>query len=439
MKDLAAGLDIGSTNVKLLVVDSDGNEVTFRSAPTPWQTDAAGATVIDAEALLAAVRHVFTGVAEDLAPMTGVQVRAIATTGMGETGFLLDERGTVLAPGYAWFDKSGADQLAAIPAELQEQFGGRTGIPLGVQVSVVKMLHLAASGISLADAQWMNVPDYLAHRLGGRRTAERSLASRTGLIDQDTGQPWADMLAYLGAGPTFFPPLEAAGTPLGLAQADWVPEIFRGAEVSVAGHDHLASARSGGIGLDNSYHVSMGTAEVLLRIIDNPLNFAARTRLTDHLINCVEHVVAGQYAVVAGVKTGLVQKRMLNMLGIDRDGTAALDAATLAVPATAAQGVRVTGARNDDGILGISVHTDDVSPAILFRAALEHGNAEIARLLDVLSAELEPAESSLLTGGWTSWESVVEARSRVLPGVRVSERPQDTAYGAALCALEIAR
>ena len=39
------------------------------------------------------------------------------------------------------------------------------------------------------------------------------------------------------------------------------------------------------------YHVSMGTAEVLLRVLDGPIPFAARARLADYLINSVRHVV----------------------------------------------------------------------------------------------------------------------------------------------------
>ena len=53
------------------------------------------------------------------------------------------------------------------------------------------------------------------------------------------------------------------------------------------------------------YHVSMGTAEVLLRVIDAPLGYAARARLAEHLINEVRHVVPGKHVLVAGLKTGL--------------------------------------------------------------------------------------------------------------------------------------
>ena len=66
---------------------------------------------------------------------------------------------------------------------------------------------------------------------------------------------------------------------------------------------------------------------------------------------------------------------------------------------------------------------------------LRHGNDEIQLLIDAMDREIPPARSSLLTGGWAGMASVQRARSAVLPGLIVSDRDQDTAYGAALFAL----
>ena len=46
-------------------------------------------------------------------------------------------------------------------------------------------------------------------------------------------------------------------------------------------------------------------------------------------------------------------------------------------------------------------------------------------------AEVPPARTTLLTGGWAGMASVRDARAEVLPDVSVSTRSQDTAYGAA--------
>lgn len=444
MNRLVAGLDLGSTGVKILVTDEQGTELVIRQRPTPWRDGPGGTTDMVAEDLLATVGALLDDVARALPDAAGdraARVEAVAVSGMGETGFLLDRDGRVAAPAFAWFDPRGREQVEALPADLRSEFAGRSGIPWGVQVSAAKILHLRDEGLSLDGLHWCNLPEFVVAALGGDRVSELSLTSRTGLLDQDTGRPWPQMLAYLGVDDTFLPELVDAGTPLGHADVDRVPAAFAGAALTVAGHDHLVSAVSGGAIPGERYHVSMGTAEVLLRVVESPLSFEARERLGAALINCVRHVVPGQHVLVAGVKTGLLMRRALQLVGIhDLAGRARLDDAVVALgggSSVASGGIEVRGARNDDGVLSIAVRADGVSPAELFRAVLEHGNDEIAILVEAMDRELPPARTTLLTGGWAGMTSVREARSAALPGVTVSARSQDTAYGTALFAARL--
>jgi tagatose-1,6-bisphosphate aldolase/sugar (pentulose or hexulose) kinase len=440
---LVAGLDLGSTGVKVIIADEDGVEVLVRQLPTPWRDGPRGTTEMDAGQLLATLEellHAATGELRMLRP-SGAVVEALAISGMGETGFLVDERGVAVAPGFAWFDPRGQQQIDALPPALRNQFAGRTGLPAGAQVSVAKLLHLRDGGLSLAGLRWFNLPEHVAASLGAREVSEYSLASRTGLLDQDTGLPWEEMLDHLGVGADFLPPLVDAGTPLGTATAAWIPEAFVGARVTVAGHDHLVSAVSGGGIPGDRLHVSMGTAEVLLRVLDAPLPFEARERLSRYLINSVRHVVPGKHVVVAGVKTGLLMRRALQLGGIsDRRGRDVLDELALDLPLQgrlSPDAVEVSGARNDDGVLALTVRADGVSPAELFNAVLRHGNDEISRLVVAMDEVVPPARSTLLTGGWAGMRSVQRARSAVLPDVTVSRRSQDTGHGAALVAARL--
>jgi sugar (pentulose or hexulose) kinase len=437
-----AGLDLGSTGIKVLIADELGTEVLVRQQPTPWRAGPGGTTELDADALIAAVRVLLATAAQDLRavseePLATIEV--LAVSGMGETGFLVDREGRALAPGIAWFDPRGRAEIDTLPAHLLEQFAGRTGLPVGAQVSVAKLIHLRDRGVDLRSARWFNLPEFVAMTLGAEGVSEYSLASRTGLLDQDTGTPWLELIEHLGASERLLPPLVHAGTPLGAATASWVPDGFLGAQVTVAGHDHLVSAVSGGLISDDRYHVSMGTAEVLLRVVDEPLSFDDRAELARYFINCVRHVVPGRSVIVAGVKSGLLMRRALQLSGItDRAGRDRLDEEASALPLEGALGpdsVEVRGARNDDGVLAVTVRGDGVSPAELFNAVLRHSNDEIQLLVDAMDRVIPPARSSLLTGGWAGMASVQRARRAVLPGLVVSGRDQDTAYGAALFAL----
>ena len=131
-------------------------------------------------------------------------------------------------------------------------------------------------------------------------------------------------------------------------------------------------------------------------------------------------------------------RRALQLSGIsDRAGRDRLDAAASALPFEGALdhgSVDVSGARNDDGVLALTIRGDGVTPAELFNAVLRHGNDEVQLLIEAMDQVIPPARSSLLTGGWASMASVQRARGAVLPGLIVSDRDQDTAYGAAVLA-----
>ena len=447
MSRFVAGVDLGSTGVKVLITDADADAENATPVvlqrPTPWIQRPGGRTELPAAALLDVLGELLAEAAAELVDRTGsesVRVEAVAVSGMGETGVLLDRAGEAASAGIAWFDPRGADQLAELGARFGTEFPARTGLPLGVQVSAVKIASLAAEGLDLRGLRWLNLPDVVVHALGGDVAVDSSLTSRTGLMDQDTGAAWNELLDHLGVGPEFLPPVVDAGVPRGAAAAEWLPAAFTGAVLAVAGHDHLVSAVAGGAS-PNRYHASLGTAEVLLRLLDEPLPAPARVRLAGHFINHVRHVVPGKFVLVAGVKTGLLQRRALQLVGIgDRVGRDALDAAVLALPAgggLAAGAIEVAGARNDDGVLKLTVNSDGITPAELFEAVLRHGNDELSVLIDAMDREVVPATSTVLTGGWAGMGSVVRARTSVLPAPEVSGREQDTAHGAALFAARL--
>ncbi|KMS91502.1 FGGY-family carbohydrate kinase [Prauserella rugosa] len=431
---LVAGIDLGSTNLKMLVVDDAGTEVALEQLPTPWRHGPGGTTDLPTDRLRGALHRLVEGAAEQVAARGGGRIDAVAVSGMGESGVLLDGAGEVVAPAFAWFDPRGGEQVRAFPAAIRSEFAGRTGLPLGSQTSAAKLAYLRDGGVRLPGLRWLNLPEFAATVLGGRPSSEASLTSRTGLLDQDTGAPWEEMLAELGADGGLLAPIEDAGTDLGAVSAEF-PATVAGARIAVAGHDHLVAAEADGPIRPGHYHVSMGTAEVLLRVIDEPLGYAARTRLAGRLINEVRHVSGGKHVLVAGVKTGLLLRRAMQTFGItDSEGRDRLDEAVMELPYEGALpegGLEVSGARNDDGDLAVTVRTDGAGPAELFGAVLRHSNDEIRTLVAALDAEVPAATSATLTGGWAGMRSVQRARAHVLPQLTVSARTQETAFGAA--------
>jgi sugar (pentulose or hexulose) kinase len=435
---LLLGVDIGTSDTKVLATTIDGAEIACTTATTRWSTRAGSWTETDPDQLFTAVLALAERAVSDAEQRIGpVQVHGIATTGLGEAGVLLDRRNRPAHNIIAWFDPRGGREFRQLGDAVVGQFRGRTGLPVSSLASVAKLAWMRGEGIELAHSTWLSVPEYIAFRLGGTPAAEFSLAARTGLVDQDTSAVWPEMVQALGANAGILPPLIRAGTPLGRAADSGrprLPSALAGAVVTVAGHDHpVAAVGSGAVGPDVAFD-SFGTAQVLLRTTPRTLDYGARERLALAGIDTVHHVLGDQRILVAGTKTGLLLRRTLDLLGM-RDGSARdnLDAAALALAVDMA-GITVAGANNDDGNLRIAVDTDTATPAGLWLAVLDHGNREVNSLLAIMAAEVGPFSRTVVAGGWTRMASVRRAKQDALPEVRFSSRGQAGAFGAALFA-----
>ena len=437
MIEVLLGIDVGTTDTKVLLTTTDGAEITSKTTPSRWDEHGGRFTDMPADRLADAVLELLERTVRIAADQIGpVRVAGIGVTGMGEAGVLLDGHHRPVFPLLAWFDPRGAEQLQRFPQALRAEFGGRTGLPLSPLTTLAKLAWMRDLGVDFAGKTWLNVAEYVIWRLGGVPACELSLLARTGLLDQDSGSLWPAALDLVGASDTLVPRRVLAGTPVGRAGETHgpVPAVLHGAVLTVAGHDHpVAAVGCGVVGPDELFD-SFGTAEALVRTVTGDLDFAARERLASNGIETIRHVLGGRQALIAGTRAGLLLRRTLRLLGADHpEGRDRLDAAVMALP-DAPDGLRIGGATNDDGILRITASSDDVSPAAVFRAVLDHAMGETALCLARMDSEVGPPRAAVVAGGWTGMRSVRQAKARSLPAVRFSTRTQAGCFGAALFA-----
>jgi sugar (pentulose or hexulose) kinase len=434
MTGCVVGLDVGSTYLKGLLLTADGRQLAEARRRTPWRSLPGGRTETTADAVLAEVDDLLAELAAAADAAGAGPGCGIGISGMAEAGAVIDDEGAVDAPVVAWFDPRGEDEIAGLDPAFRAEFPRRTGLPAGPLATFAKLLHARGTGTSLAGRQWLNLPEYVACALGGGRFGEPSLRSRTGLIDQDTGAAWAEPLARLGVPAEFLPPARDAGQAWGTATRR-VPPAFAGAVLTVAGHDHLVASVGEGCVAPTDLYNSMGTAEALVRVLDGTLDGDTRARLAAHGINVGAHLLPGRGVLIADIKTGLLLRRLLQLVGVtDAAGRARLDerVGALPDPGAAAHVLHVTGADNSDGVLSVRVDGDGLSPELFFAATLEHCTQTLVEVLARMDAEVGPAGRTVLSGGWSSMRSVRRARARVLPGLQISDRAEGTAYGAAV-------
>lgn len=200
MTPLLLGIDAGGTVTKAAVFDAAGRERAVAGAHVATSHPRPGRVERDPEALwqatVDAIRAVLAtdGVAAE-------QIVAIACTGYGNGGFLLDGDGRPAAPGVVSTDARTdaiAAELAARPdaAAISE----RTGQPLRPSSTLALLAWFAreAPEIAARTRTVLLCKDYLRYRLTGALASDLSDLSGGGLLDFASGRPDPETLALVG-------------------------------------------------------------------------------------------------------------------------------------------------------------------------------------------------------------------------------------------------
>jgi sugar (pentulose or hexulose) kinase len=436
--DAVIGIDIGTTSAKAVAWSSARCGTPYAEQPTPWHTGSRGETEIDPHRLVSvAVELIGAAIAAAQADWGPVRVRSIGVTGLAESGVLLDAAGRPAAPVIAWFDHRGGHELRQLAAQapgFAAAFARTTGLPWSSQASLAKLLWLGAHGHPAGPAAtWLSVPEWIVFALGGDPVREPSLASRTGLIDQGTGEVWPDALAAAGLPGSILPEERPAGAPAGRLSHDGVPGCAARAVLTVAGHDHPVAAIGVGAAEADELFNSSGTADVLARSVPGTLSESQRQRVVTAGWSAGRHVLPGTSLLLAGVSGGLLLRRVLAALGAESGpARAALDRASLAVGELPA-GLSVTGdgRTQDDVVIRIQ---DGATPAAVWAAAVRHTAAQTRLLLSDIEQVVGPHRRAVAAGGWTRMASVRAAKSAVIDELSFSPAVQPGVSGAALLA-----
>jgi sugar (pentulose or hexulose) kinase len=395
---LLLGIDVGTSACKAAIVDSDGVELAHGQAPTPWQQVPTGAEV-DPDALLAAV---VSAASDAIARGPEGRVAAIGVTSVAETGMLMDAGGRVLRRPVAWHDARGVAEAQALARDLPD-FSERTGLPASALCSLAKLKHLGTGGA----ARWLNVAEWIVHRLGGRQVAELSLSSRTGLLDLEPPGPYADALAWAGLPGDLLAEVVLAGTDVGRSDGVALPGTA-GAVLTVAGHDHVVAGLGVGVIAPGDMLDSCGTAEAIVRVAP-PLDAAARRRSVAGAVTVGWHVAEGRQALLAGLWSGLALREVLDDLGTGESGRDELSAGALAT------------APGDAPALELELHSLERSrvrlpaaaPAAVWRAAIDAVAREVEALIAHVDAVAGPHTRLVVTGGWARDPAVFDAKRRL--------------------------
>ncbi len=258
---LCCGLDIGTTNLKVVLVDVCGRTRWSRSVPAPRVSDGIGSST-NPTALLATVEDMI--IEGWRAVGCGRPLLAVAAGGIGEDGMRLGP--DLLPTGFAipWFDTRAKVEAAELAGS--NAASPRLGIKIDAARSASKWLWLsrhrpadvAEGGI------WVALADYPAVAWTGRPFMSETLAARTAAYDVYSRNWHPAMLAAASAPP--LPDILSAGTDVGTLHSQGLQSagvIDDRTRVVAGGHDHPVAASYIRRFAPDAVVDSTGTAELI--------------------------------------------------------------------------------------------------------------------------------------------------------------------------------
>lgn len=329
---LALGVDIGSTNTKVVLVDVPDPSATDRaprdvaslSAPTPHE----------ARALVAVVARLIRAVLTD-SPEPPL---AVGIASMAETGVPLAAEGEPLTHLLRWDGHSAgedADALARVHG--REALFTATGVRPSAKVPLATWARLRRTepDVYRRMASWAGAADVVALALTGELVTDHTLAGRTmayrlpGAGEALAGSFDPALLDIVGLRPGQLPRVAAAdavaarvglGSGPGSAWGDVVRGLAdvlpQGTPVVVAGHDHAVGCWAAGTRAPGDRADSVGTAEAVLTILDHAPDPAA---VAGAGMSWVRPVAGRHDALLAGTSSaGAMLDWVRGRLGLDR-------------------------------------------------------------------------------------------------------------------------
>lgn len=437
MPEVVCCIDVGTSAIKVGLLDPDGGTVAFVECPATVSTAAEGAVECDAPAYYTTCAvAIKRALAQSGLPASAVA--ALAITNQRATVVPVGADGDACGPAISWQDTRGGDAVRRFSARVDDRtFAAITGLPPSALWSLAKILWLHDTSPTTPIARFVLLHDYLLHRCGADAwVTDPSNASLTGLLDLRT-LSWSDtILAAAGITAAQLPQLQPAASVAGHLSIAAAREtgLLDGTPLIVGGGDQQCAALGIGAVDPGVAGVCLGTAAVISYPIDRPA-FDEAGRFF-----CTAHAAPGRW-VMEGIHNAFGSSSHWGSRMLGTSSAAEFDA--LAAGSTPGAGGMIylpflAGIGSPDfdadargALLGLDLSHQ---PADVARAILEGMALEIRRISEPITAHVD-VRQFIIAGAGATRSLRVQILADVLGRpLLLNPVPQATLLGAAILA-----
>lgn len=449
------GIDVGSTNLKAVLYDSQGNEVASASELTQKvspDADHPDWAVWQPEQIWAGIAGSIKQVVSKIKDPK--EIKGVAVTGMGMDGVPIDINGDWLYPFISWHCPRTKPQMErwqkTVGAEKQFLISGSPIWPFHTSFRLMWMKENQPE-ILAKTHKWVLIEDFISFMLSGEYATDYSMASSTSLFDQKK-QQWSDELIGLaGIDKGLLCDAKPAGTVIGTVHdaASAKTGLAKGTPVVLGGHDYSCGCLPTGAFVPNVILDVIGTWEMIVTTIDKPLldiSLCNAGALVD------SHVVDGKWAIMAAAVAGDMTEWFKSQFGNEEVKQACDEKMSqwhylvekaserpagangvLFLPHMSGSFSPVIDAESTGAFVGLkSTHTR----ADMFRAVIEGVNFQFKDIIDSLQESLpEKPEKIIAIGGPTRNDLWMQTKADIASmAVEIPDVAEPVTLGAAMLA-----
>jgi len=297
VKDIVCAIDIGTSRIKVALIDSEGKIETLSTEPVPGETQGDMAFYFDPEAYFLEICNLIRRTFEKSKEKN---VIALCITNQRATIIPAGKDGYAVGPALSWQDtRCGTEVEKFMQIFDAKNFRKITGLPPSTLWSLGKILWLKEKEPHCfkSASKFVLLHDYILHRMGTEDfITDFSNASLTGLLDLQK-LSWSDeILNVAGIKSSNLSNIIPAGTRTGMLNSNIAEKtgLKQGIPLITGGGDQQCATLGAGVIKKGQASLCLGTAAVLSCPVTSPIIDTER-----HLF-CTCHVIPG-FWVIEGI------------------------------------------------------------------------------------------------------------------------------------------